>query len=138
MFRRKEKIIHEHIGEDILTRYIREAVEEAKKKPKPISPQERTEIFKEKYKGIELRPCPICNKKARLNISLRTYTQTEGFAGGYDITSKIDCTNCTCGLAPKLIYTNIRFANEKDNDEKVDEIVSIYVQEWNTRYDDSE
>ena len=138
MFSRKEEIRKKQIREDILTRYLREEVEKAKAKPKSISPKERTEIFKEKYKDIELRPCPICNSKALLIISLREYTQSEGFAGGYDITSKIDCTNCTCGLAPKLIYTNIRFSDEKDNDEKVDEIVSTYLKEWNTRYDDHE
>ena len=37
-----------------------------------------------------------------------------------------------------MLYTNICFSNEKNNDEKVDEIVSSYVQEWNTRYDDYE
>ena len=138
MFGRKEEIIKKQIREDILTRYLREEVEKEKTKPKPISAKERSEFFMEKYKGVELRPCPICNSKARLNIFLREYTQTEGFAGGYDITAKIDCTKCTCGLAPKLIYTNIRFSEEKDNDEKVDEIVSTYLEEWNIRYDDYE
>ena len=145
MFRRKKvkRVICANLSrEDILFRYLVEKVEKIKEEailvPKPMSPEERCEAFAEKYKDIELCACPLCNSKSRLHVSLRQYTQTEGFAGGYDINVKIGCTNCTCGLDPRLIYTNIRFSDEKDDDQKVEEIVSSYAQEWNTRYDDLE
>lgn len=134
MFNRKEEFRKKQIREDLLTRYLREAIENAKAKPKSISPKERTEIFKEKYKDIELRSCPICNSKALLIISLREYTQTEGFAGGYDIFAKISCSKCLCGLEPQHLYTNIRFQNESDNIDDVDETVFAYVKQWNVRY----
>ena len=134
MFNRNDEFIKKQIREDTLTRYLREAVEKAKATPKSISPKERTEIFKEKYKDLELLPCPICNSKALLIISLREYTQTEGFAGGYDIFAKISCSKCMCGLEPQHLYTNIRFQNESDNIDNVDETVFAYVKQWNVRY----
>ena len=136
MFRRKRVILDYLFCEDPLSRFLREEVEKAKLIRKPISPEERCEAFSEKYKDIVLRSCPLCNNKSRLNVSLRKYTQTEGFPGGYDINVKIGCTNCTCGLDPRLIYTNIRFSDEEDDDQKVEEIVSSYTREWNIRYDD--
>ena len=123
---------------DLLTRYLIEEIERNKHRPKPISPQERCEYFTAKYKDIELRTCPLCNSQSYLTISLREYTQNEGFAGGYDINAKIGCLKCKCGLDAQLLYTNIRFSGDQDNIEHVDEIVFTYAKEWNTRYDDFE
>ena len=136
MFKKKKMIWEDSVRNDIFFRYLREEVEKTKLISKPISASERCEFFVEKYKDIELRPCPICNSKSQLTIFLREYTQCEGFAGGYDINAKIVCSKCTCGLEPKIIYTNIRFNNEKDDDSKVEETIFSYVQLWNTRYDD--
>ena len=121
---------------DLLTTYLLEKIEEEKQKPKPILPEELCKTFENKYKSIELRSCPLCNSKSRLKISLHKYTQMEGFAGGYYINAKIHCSKCKCGLDKVSLYTNIRFSDESDNIERVDEIVSSYVKEWNERYDD--
>lgn len=121
---------------DLLTSIIIEKVEEEKRKPKPISPEELCKTFEDKYKNIELRTCPLCNAQSRLEISLYKYTQNEGFAGGYNINAKIHCSKCKCGLDRQLLYTNILFSGESDNIERVDETVLAYVKEWNARFED--
>ena len=115
---------------------LKEQIEYERDRPKPITPEERCEAFMDKYKDLELHPCPLCNGQSRLTISLRKFTQYEGFAGGYKINAKIHCSKCKCGLDRQLLYTNILFSGESDNIERVDEIVSSYVKEWNGRYDD--
>lgn len=143
LFRRKKKVTQSKLEPKVLCNHdfsflemLKEQIEYERNRPKPITPRERCEAFRDKYKNIELRPCPLCNSKALLIISLREYTQTEGFAGGYDIFAKISCSKCKCGLDEEFLYTNIRSSDEPDNIKHVDGIISAYVKEWNERYDD--
>lgn len=126
---------------DLLIRYVKEFLDEEeqmRQRNKKMSAEELLDAITKKFEDTQLRSCPLCDNKALLQITLRKYTQFEGFAGGYDINAKICCSKCKCGLSKELLYTNITFGNESDGLEQIDEIVSNYVKQWNVRYDDND
>ena len=96
------------------------------------SPEYKVELFRAKYKYIELKNCPLCDNNVSLNIYADVYDGSTGFGGGYHIYAKIKCGKCSCCLDPIDLYTNIY-----DLKSEPDKLVSDYAEKWNTRYSDS-